>query len=83
MFRRRFSSCGTSYTFQTPSVVYRLKTWPRILDGLHACLICVAMYWYCVTNFANIFAIEKPVWYVCLALLCVQKLISNSSGLYR
>lgn len=37
---------------------------PRILDTLHVCLISFAMYWYCITNFANVQASQQLIWYV-------------------
>ncbi|TBU26709.1 hypothetical protein BD311DRAFT_698129, partial [Dichomitus squalens] len=33
-----------------------------ILDTVHVALITGAMYWYCITNFTNLQAIQKPIW---------------------
>ena len=35
----------------------------RVLDTFHVGLITAAMYWYCITNFANLLAVQRPVWY--------------------
>ncbi|KAI0641751.1 hypothetical protein C8Q79DRAFT_291347 [Trametes meyenii] len=32
------------------------------LDSLHAALITAALYWYCVTHFTDVRAIEGPYW---------------------
>ncbi len=34
----------------------------RILDSAHAALITGAMYWYCITNFNNLAAVQQPIW---------------------
>ncbi|TBU53325.1 hypothetical protein BD310DRAFT_830315 [Dichomitus squalens] len=36
----------------------------RLLDTVHVALITGAMYWYCITNFTNLQAIQKPIWCV-------------------
>lgn len=41
----------------------------RILDGVHCGLITAALYGYCITNFLNLAAVQKPVWCVLVALL--------------
>ena len=33
-----------------------------ILDSAHVALITGAMYWYCVTNFTNLAAVQTPIW---------------------
>ncbi|KAJ2988376.1 hypothetical protein NUW54_g9133 [Trametes sanguinea] len=33
-----------------------------ILDSVHAGLITGAIYWYCITNFTNLFAVQRPIW---------------------
>ncbi|KAI0641623.1 hypothetical protein C8Q79DRAFT_281903 [Trametes meyenii] len=33
-----------------------------ILDSIHAGLITGAMYWYCITNFTNLLAVQRPIW---------------------
>ena len=39
----------------------------RILDSVHAGLITGAIYWYCVTSFTDLLAIQRPIWYVRMA----------------
>ncbi|KAI0707453.1 hypothetical protein C8T65DRAFT_651035 [Cerioporus squamosus] len=39
-----------------------LKLSHPILDSVHAALITGAMYWYCITNFNNLAAIQHPIW---------------------
>lgn len=36
----------------------------RILDSVHAGLITGAIYWYCITSFTNLLAIQQPIWCV-------------------
>ncbi|KAH9896086.1 hypothetical protein C8Q73DRAFT_758634 [Cubamyces lactineus] len=33
-----------------------------ILDSVHAGLITGAIYWYCITSFTNLLAIQQPIW---------------------
>ncbi|CDO70152.1 hypothetical protein BN946_scf185009.g3 [Trametes cinnabarina] len=33
-----------------------------ILDTFHAGLITGALYWYCITNFTNLLAVQRPIW---------------------
>ena len=40
----------------------------RILDTAHCALITGAMYWYCITSFTNLLAVNKPIW--CVVVLC-------------
>ncbi|KAI0368172.1 hypothetical protein BV20DRAFT_1054168 [Pilatotrama ljubarskyi] len=47
-----------------------------LLDSLHAGLITAAMYWYCITNFTNLLAIQQPIWPI--ATMIIVSNISNS-----
>ncbi|EIW58225.1 uncharacterized protein TRAVEDRAFT_123436, partial [Trametes versicolor FP-101664 SS1] len=56
----------------------------RILDTLHACLISLALYWYCVVNFTNLEAIQQPIWYVGYMFpLGGSRLMISVTGPYR
>ncbi|KAI0630532.1 hypothetical protein C8Q77DRAFT_1160102 [Trametes polyzona] len=46
-----------------------------VLDTLHAVLISGASYWYCVTNFTNMRAVDTPVWPIPLMIV-----VSNASN---
>ncbi|KAI0764197.1 hypothetical protein BD413DRAFT_578231 [Trametes elegans] len=46
-----------------------------ILDTLHAGLITGAMYWYCVTSFTNLFAVQRPIWPIPTMII-----VSNASN---
>ena len=48
--------------FQGPSA--NRTACERLLDSLHVGLITGAMYWYCITNFTNLMAVQKPIWCV-------------------
>ncbi|KAI8976296.1 hypothetical protein BD414DRAFT_524569 [Trametes punicea] len=48
----------------------------RILDGLHAGLITGAIYWYCITNFTNLQAVQRPIWPIPTMIIISN--ISNS-----
>ncbi|KAH9938825.1 uncharacterized protein BXZ73DRAFT_99886 [Epithele typhae] len=40
-----------------------------LLDGLHVTLVTHTMYVYCVSNFTNLLAIQKPVWSICVMIM--------------
>ena len=48
-----------------------LCTLHRLLGGLHCGLINAALYNYCITNFTNLAAVQKPVWYFTSMSSCV------------
>ncbi|KAH9857353.1 hypothetical protein C2E23DRAFT_720490 [Lenzites betulinus] len=58
----------------TDSAALRLSVW--ILDTVHAILISGALYWYCITNFTNLQAVQQPIWYVQTMVVIFN--ISNS-----
>ncbi|KAI0357246.1 hypothetical protein OH77DRAFT_1435937 [Trametes cingulata] len=59
----------------TPALKFSvLVLW--LLDSLHAGLITGAMYWYCITNFTNLLAIQRPIWPIPTMVLVSN--ISNS-----
>ncbi|PIL32420.1 hypothetical protein GSI_05122 [Ganoderma sinense ZZ0214-1] len=47
-----------------------------ILDSLHVGLITGAMYWYCITNFSNLVAIQRPIWPITTMIIVSN--LSNS-----
>ncbi|KAI1782390.1 hypothetical protein LXA43DRAFT_1187674 [Ganoderma leucocontextum] len=47
-----------------------------LLDSLHVGLITAAMYWYCITSFSNLSAVQRPIWPI-PAMIIVSN-ISNS-----
>ncbi|RDX50605.1 hypothetical protein OH76DRAFT_1402209 [Lentinus brumalis] len=47
-----------------------------ILDSAHAALITGAMYWYCITNFNNLAAVQQPIW-----AIPTMVIVSNLSNL--
>ncbi|KAH9850485.1 hypothetical protein C2E23DRAFT_312878 [Lenzites betulinus] len=47
-----------------------------IVDSLHAGLITGAIYWYCITNFTNLLAVQKPIWPI--PTMIIVSNISNS-----
>ncbi|OSD02261.1 hypothetical protein PYCCODRAFT_1435582 [Trametes coccinea BRFM310] len=54
MYYRRNKTDGTKLKFSV------LIIW--ILDSVHAGLITGAIYWYCITNFTNLLAVQRPIW---------------------
>ncbi|KAL1938051.1 hypothetical protein VTO73DRAFT_12062 [Trametes versicolor] len=46
-----------------------------ILDSLHAGLITGAMYWYCITSFTNLRAVQRPIWPIPTMII-----VSNASN---
>ncbi|KAI0739967.1 hypothetical protein C8Q80DRAFT_1201524 [Daedaleopsis nitida] len=58
-------------------LVFRLSVfflW--LLDSAHVALITGAVYWYCITNFANLAAIQQPIWPI--PTMIIVSNISNS-----
>ncbi|KAI0631839.1 hypothetical protein C8Q77DRAFT_1129421 [Trametes polyzona] len=47
-----------------------------ILDSLHAGLITGAMYWYCITSFMNLRAVQQPIWPI--PTMIIVSNVSNS-----
>ena len=57
----------------------------RILDTIHVGLITGAMYWYCITNFTNLLAVQKPIWcvYARCALPALYSSLTVKQAYYR
>ncbi|KAI0739972.1 hypothetical protein C8Q80DRAFT_1274982 [Daedaleopsis nitida] len=53
-----------------------------ILDSVHAGLITGALYWYCITNFTNLPAVQRPIWPIPLMIIISTASNSIVRGIY-
>ncbi|KAM5535301.1 hypothetical protein V8D89_010986 [Ganoderma adspersum] len=64
------------YNLKDPPILKASVAGLWLLDSLHVGLITGAMYWYCITNFTNLMAVQKPIWPITTMILVSN--LSNS-----